>query len=151
METIKLEWHRQFASSRAVRMIFLAAVSGLAFCFALFLGWFVGAWLVLPFTGIEIGCVAIAFWWIERSADDFDCVEIADANVTVVSCRRRKSSQVVLKRDWLTTDLSSDLAEGKRSVRLRQAGQSVELLEFLPVREQHRALRDLRAALATRL
>jgi uncharacterized membrane protein len=129
----------------------LAAVSVLAFCFAVFLWWFVGAWLVLPFTGIEIGCVAIAFWWIEQSADDFDCVEIADASVTVLSCRRRKANQVVLKRDWLTTELGSELAGGTRSVRLRQAGQCVEFLEFLPVREQHRALRDLRAALATRL
>ena len=129
----------------------LAAVSVLAFCFAVFLWWFVGAWLVLPFTGIEIGCVAIAFWWIEQSADDFDCVEIADASVTVLSCRRRKANQVVLKRDWLTTELGSELAGGTRSVRLRQAGLCVEFLEFLPVREQHRALRDLRAALATRL
>ena len=151
MGTIKLEWRRQFASSRSVRIMVLAAISVLAFCFAVFLWWFVGAWLVLPFTGIEIGCVAIAFWWIEQSADDFDCVEIADASVTVLSCRRRKANQVVLKRDWLTTELGSELAGGTRSVKLRQAGQCVEFLEFLPVREQHRALRDLRAALATRL
>jgi uncharacterized membrane protein len=151
MKTIKLEWRRQFASSRSLRILVLAAVGVLAFCFALFLWWFVGAWLVLPFAGIEIGCVAIAFWWIEQSAGDFDCVEIADASVTVLSCRRRKANQVVLKRDWLTTELGSELAGGRRSVRLRQAGQSVELLEFLPMREQHRALRDLRAALATRL
>ncbi len=151
MGTIKLEWRRQFASSRAVRIVVLAALGVLAFCFALFLWWFVGAWLVLPFTGIEIGCVAIAFWWIEQSVDDYDCVEIADVSVTVLSCRRRKANQVVLKRNWLTVELGSEVAGGTRSVRLRQAGQSVELLEFLPVREQHRALRDLRAALATRL
>ncbi len=151
MEAIKLEWRRQFASTSTLRVTVLVAVSVLASCFALFLWWFVGAWLVLPFTGIEIGCVAIAFWWLEQSANDCDCVEIGGSSVTVVSCRRHKSHRVELKRDWLAVELGCQMGSGKRSIRLRQAGRTVDVLEFLPVPDQHRALRDLRAALATRL
>jgi uncharacterized membrane protein len=149
MDAINLEWRRQFATSRRARLTVLVAVGALCVSFALFLWWFVGAWVVLPFAGLEIGCVAFAFWWLEQAADDRDLIEVTDANVKIVCCRRQRSQQTVFNRGWLSTELKCDSMGNPRGLRLNQSGRSVELAEFLPVSEQHRALRDLRKALSS--
>ena len=147
---INLEWRRQFSASRKARMAVLGAVATLSVCFALFLLWFAGAWMILPFAGLEIACVVVAFWWLERAADDRDCVEVTETQVKVDRHRRKNAQRFEFDRGWLSTELKRDQMGGLHGVRLLQSGRCVELLEFLPVSEQHRALRDLRTALATR-
>ena len=131
-------------------MAVLGAVSALSVSFALFLWWFVGVWMILPFAGLEIVCVAVAFGWLELAADDRDCVEVTDSRVKIISFRGLTSKQFEFNRGWLSTDLKRDQMGGSRGVTLRQSGRCVELLEFLPVSEQHRALRELRIALSAR-
>ena len=150
MDAVNLEWRRQFATCRQVRVAVLAAVVTISFSFALFLWWFVGAWMILPFAGLEVICVAIAFGWLELAADDRDCVEVTENRVKIVRFRRLRSQHFEFNRGWLSTELKRDPIGGLRGVTLRQSGRSVELLEFLPVSEQHQALRELRIALSTR-
>lgn len=150
MDAVNLEWRRQFATCRQVRVAVLAAVATISFSFALFLWWFVGAWMILPFAGLEVICVAIAFGWLELAVDDRDCVEVTENRVKIVRFRRLRSQHFEFNRGWLSTELKRDPMGGLRGVTLRQSGRSVELLEFLPVSEQHQALRELRIALSTR-
>lgn len=150
MSAISLEWRRQFASSRKLRATAFLAILGLSCVFALFLWWFAGAWVVLPFAGLEIGCVGLAFWWLEQSVDDRDRVEISEFGVMVISDRRRRSRQIEFNTGWVATELCGDVDGRGQGLRLRQSGRSIELLEFLSVPEQHRALRELRVALASR-
>jgi uncharacterized membrane protein len=147
MDAVNLKWHRQFATHRSVRMSVLGAVATTSISFALFLWWFAGVWMILPFAGLEILCVAGAFWWLEMAADDSDSVAITENRVEVVSRRRKKLQRHEFSRGWLATELKHDSMGGLRGVRLRQSGRCVELLEFLPVSQQRQALRDLRAAL----
>jgi len=116
----------------------------------MFLWWFAGAWLVLPFAGLEIGCVGAAFWWLEQARDDRDQVEISESGVVVSSYRRHRLRRIEFSRGWLSTDLCSSEDGRGPGLRMRQSGRSFELLEFLSVPEQHRALRELRVALASR-
>ena len=150
MSAVRLEWRREFASSRKLRAAVFAAIVALSSVFAIFLWWFAGAWVVLPFAGLEIGCVGAAFWWLEQSIEDRDRVEISDSSVLVVSFRRRRSRQIEFGRGWLSTELCCESDGRARGLRMRQSGRSFELLEFLSVPEQHRALRELRVALASR-
>lgn len=131
-------------------MAVLGAVTTLSLSFAVFLWWFAGVWMILPFAGLEIMCVAVAFWWLERAVDDRDCVEVTETQVKIDRCRGQQAQRFEFNRGWLSTELKRDRMGGSHGVRLAQSGRSVELLEFLPVSEQHQALRDLRAALATR-
>ena len=142
MDAVYLEWRRQFATSRKARVVILTALGVLAASFAVFLWWFAGAWIILPFAGLEIGCVVFAFWWLEQAADDRDSVEIAGSRVTIIRSRRKASQRIVFDRSWLSAELNCDLHGISRGVRLRQSGRGVELLEFLPVIEQARALKD---------
>lgn len=150
MDTVNLEWRRQFATSRQVRMAVLGAVATISISFALFLWWFAGIWMILPFAGLEVVCVGVAFGWLELAADDRDCVEVTDNRVKIARIRRLRAQQFEFNRGWLSTELKRDRMGGLHGVTLRQSGRSVELLEFLPVSEQHRALRDLRSALSSR-
>jgi uncharacterized membrane protein len=150
MSDIRLEWRRQFASSRQVRVAVFLALAALSCLFAVFLWVFVGAWVVLPFAGLEICCVGAAFWWLEQAADDCDRVEISESGVLVLSYRRHRLRQIEFSRGWLSTDLCNGEGGSKSGLRMRQSGRSCELLEFLSVPEQHRALRELRLALASR-
>lgn len=106
--------------------------------------------MILPFAGLEIVCVGIAFWWLEVAANDCDCVEVTETRVKIVRRRRRISQQFEFNRGWLSTELKRDRMGGLHGVRLFQSGRCVELLEFLPVSEQARALWLLRKALSTR-
>ncbi len=150
MDTVNLEWRRQFATSRQVRMAVLGAVATISISFALFLWWFAGIWMILPFAGLEVACVGVAFGWLELAADDRDCIEVTDSRVKIARIRRLRAQQFEFNRGWLSTELKRDRMGGLHGVTLRQSGRSVELLEFLPVSEQHRALRDLRSALLSR-
>ena len=106
--------------------------------------------MILPFAGLEIICVATAFWWLEQAVDDRDCVEVTESRVNIHRFRGQHAQRFEFNRGWLSTEIKRDRMGGLRGVRLLQSGRSVELLEFLPVSEQHQALRDLRALLATR-
>lgn len=150
MSVIRLEWRRQFASSRQLRWAAFAALAFVSCVFAVFLWWFADAWVVLPFTGLEIGCVGAAFWWLEQGVDDRDQIEINESGVRVSSYRRRQVRQMEFSRGWLSAELCSRENGEAPGVRMRQSGCSFEFLEFLSVPEQHRALRELRLALASR-
>lgn len=148
MNSINLKWRREFSVSRRVRVGVLAALASVCVSFALFLWWFAGVWVILPFAGLEIACVATAFGWLERSVGDFDCVQIAQGRVMVLRCRAKRAQRFEFNNVWLVTELKRDRMGGARGVRLLQSGRCVELVEFLPVLEQHRVLRELRTALA---
>ena len=150
MESITLEWRRQFATERRHRIMAFGAIAALSISFALFWLLYAGVWAVLPFTGAELICVAVAFWSIEQAADDRDRVEVSDDSVNVVRVRRRKLARCTFTRNWLSTDLAKNGRSGASGIRLQQSGRSVALVEFLSVPEQVQALGELRHALSLR-
>jgi uncharacterized membrane protein len=147
MSTIKIEWKRHFASDRTLRLRVFAAIAALSFAFAFFLGWLVGAWLIVPFAGLEVGCLAIAFWWVERQAKDFDAIEIFEAEVAVTRCRNQRVERFSFARGWVQVDIEIDARGREKGVRLRQSGRAVSLAEFFNGAGQRTAVRQLRSAL----
>ncbi len=150
MEALTLEWRRQFATERRHRIMVFGAIAAVSVSFALFWLLFAGVWVILLFTGAELICVALAFWWIEQDAEDRDRVEVSDDSVDVVRVRRRKLVRCTFTRNWLSTDLAKNGSSGACGIRLQQSGRSVALVEFLSVPEQVQALGELRHALSLR-
>jgi uncharacterized membrane protein len=150
MEALTLEWRRQFATERRHRIMAFTAIATLSISFALFWLLFAGIWVILPFTAAELMCVAVAFLWIERAAEDRDWIEVSDDRVNVMRIRRKKAVQSTFTRNWLSTDLAINSLTGASGIRLQQSGRSIALVEFLSVSEQIRALRELRHALSLR-
>ena len=150
MEVLTLEWRRRFATERRQRVFAFAAIAGLSVSFALFWLLVAGVWVILPFTLVELTCVATAFWWFEQSSDDSDRVEFTDDGVNVVRVRRRQAAKFSFTRNWLAIELASNSSSGRSGVQFRQSGRTVGLVEFLSVPEQFRALSELRHALLVR-
>ncbi len=142
------EYKRELATSRSQRLGVLAVIAAISFAFALFLGWFVGAWLILPFAGIEVGCVTAAFLWIERRADDCDRIALGDASISVTRVRGKRSETHTFTRAWVQIDVEAAPDGRQCGLRLRQSGHVVRMGEFLRETQIRTAARELKQALA---
>jgi uncharacterized membrane protein len=148
MGTNRLQFKRNLASTPRQRAMALTAIAVASFAFALFLGWFVGAWLILPFAGLEVGCVAAAFWWFERRSADCDVVEIGDSSILVTRQRGKARETHVFTRAWAQVDIEHDDRGRDLALRVRQSGRSVTFGEFLRSSERKHAAREIRAAMS---
>jgi uncharacterized membrane protein len=77
----------------------LAALAGIALVVALgFLH--IGAWLVLPFAGLEIMAFAYAFHTVYLHADDFESITIENDRVVVEKRNVKEITTTVFQRYW---------------------------------------------------
>jgi uncharacterized membrane protein len=124
----------------------LCAVSlGLALAFAAF-----GAWLVLPYSVLEMAVLFLAFRWIGRHAADWERVSVRGDRVIVERERAGVLTRHEFNRCW--TRLESDRGEFSRVPRLAlcSAGERVPFGDDLSAAERERAAKELRRALAAR-
>lgn len=66
----------------------------------------VGAWLVLPFAGLEIAVVGAALLYLRRHADDCELLVIDEQRVWVVQRRGGKDEQHGFQRYWARVRLT---------------------------------------------
>ncbi|MCX8097677.1 MAG: DUF2244 domain-containing protein [Casimicrobiaceae bacterium] len=141
-------WQRRWASSRRLRWGVFAALSALSVAYSVFLIALTGGWPILPFVGLDLLAVGLAFLWIECRSFDFDEVEIDRDHVHVRQCRLLRVRRHRFDRAWVQVSLESSAYRGG-SLRLAQSGLSVRLAEFLDDRERRAALQWLRSAIAS--
>jgi uncharacterized membrane protein len=67
-----------------------------------------GAWLVLPFAGLELMAFCYAFYSIYTHANDFESVTIDAENVRVEQRIKNKVTSTVFKRYWAQVNLKQD-------------------------------------------
>jgi uncharacterized membrane protein len=92
------------ASGRLRVFVFVFAVSiGIACAFAIF-----GAWLILPFAGLEMLVLYLAFREIGRHAGDYERIAIGRDRVRVESCETGQLSHDELSRCWARVVASRD-------------------------------------------
>lgn len=109
----------------------------------------VGAWPVLPYSALELLCLAAAFAIIERRARDWERLTVAGDRViveSVVGGRRRTRE---FNRRWLQVEVRNRGITHEPRLTLRFAGEATEFGEALsPGRriEVAKALRRLTAA-----
>ena len=110
------------STGRLFVFAFIFAVSiGIAAGFAL-----LGAWLILPFAGLEMLVLYLAFRYVDRRAGDFERIAIAGDRVEIEICEAGRSSSYEFNRCW--AQLVS--REGER-LALRSHGREVEIGRYL--------------------
>lgn len=127
--------------SPAGRRCCLFLIAGVTFGIALGFAW-AGAWLVLPFAGLEVGVLAWAFRELGSHAGDYEMIRIRGDTVLV---ERRDGAQVSrheFNRHWARLLTERDEAGGL-ALRLRSHGREVVL--------GRRLAPEARAALAQEL
>ena len=134
--------------SRGRRRLFaaLCVVSlGLALGFAAF-----GAWLVLPYSALEMVVLYLAFLWIERHSADWERVSVCGDRVLV----ERESAGVLTRRElnryWTRVEIADEGFGRAPRLSLRFAGQRVPFGADLEAAARGTIARDLRRVLAAR-
>lgn len=88
-----------------------------------------GAWPVLPFAGLEVALVALAFHALGRHDRDFERLEIGEHEVRLESCEAGRRTRFVAARAWARLVVSR---RGTRcSLALAYAGRRVPLGRLL--------------------
>ena len=106
----------------------------------------IGAWPVMPFAGLEVVLVALAFRVLQSHDGDFERLEVHPHEVVVEARDARSSSRFVANRAWVRVEL---LRRGRRcTLRLAYAGQRVTLGRMLTDEGRRRLARELRKRMA---
>jgi len=108
-----------------------------------------GLWMVLPFVGLELLAVAVAFLCYGRHAADFERIELTDGRLSVeqIDAQRRREFSFVLP--WVRVETSErGLAMGARvQVELVSEQRRVEVGRHLLDAKRKVLARELKTAL----
>jgi uncharacterized membrane protein len=102
----------------------------------------VGAWPVMPFAGLEVGLVFLAFHLVRLHDADFEHLEIGPHEVRVVSRDAESLTRFVAHRPWARVIVRE---RGARcTLGLAYAGRTVQLGRLLSDEGRRRLADDLR-------
>lgn len=84
-----------------------------------------GAWLVVPFAGLDMLVVYLAFRYVEQRSSDYECLTFLDDNIVVESRCGGRTDRYEFNRHWVqVTFIEAKGAERGRLV-LRSHGKEV--------------------------
>ncbi|MGH8849920.1 MAG: DUF2244 domain-containing protein [Casimicrobiaceae bacterium] len=124
-----------------------ASLCTLSFGFALMFA-ALGAWLVLPYSALEMGVLFWAFKSFERGAADWERITVCGDRVIVESERGGVRTEQVFNRHWLRIELEGQGFGRAPALALRYAGKRTAFGAALPADERIKLSRDLRRVLA---
>lgn len=91
----------------------------------------VGAWLVVPFSGLEVLALGWALYYVSCHVGDYECIVIAGDRVVVETRSHKTVRSVELERYWVQVVVLPASARGKCRVWVRSRGKEVELGRFV--------------------
>jgi uncharacterized membrane protein len=107
------------STGRLLVFAFIFVVSvGIAAAFAVF-----GAWLILPFAGLEMLVLYLAFHYLERHAADYELIEIDGGEVRVEQFEGGAMRSQAFSRYWARVVVSP----GGSRLALRSHGRELEI------------------------
>ena len=107
-----------------------------------------GAWLVLPYSVLEMAVLYLAFLWIDRHASDWERVSVCGDRVVVERERAGVQSRCEFNRYWARIDVENQGFNRAPRLTLRFAGQSIAIGEELSAEDRGAVARDLKRLLA---
>ena len=127
------------SAGRLAVFVFIFVVSvGIAAAFAL-----LGAWLILPFAGLEMLVLYVAFRYVDRHAADYERIAIDGDRVEVEFFVAGREQRHELNRCWAQVAVSGD---GSR-LALRSHGRELEIGRYLNDEQRVKLARELRRQL----
>ena len=132
--------------SPASRLLFLCFIASVTFGIALTFAW-LGAWLVLPFAGLEIGVLVWAFRHVARHAQDYEKITIQGDCLTVECRSVERVTRHEFNRCWARVMLEP-AAHGECRIALRSHGRQVELGRYLNSAQRQALAKELRMQLS---
>lgn len=111
-----------------------------------------GAWLVLPFAGLEIAILSYAFYTVYLHSADFESITIDDIHIIIEKKSREKFSKTQFQRYWAQITerevKSSDGVKSKKGLFISSHGKYVEFgRDFITDAQRSFLARELRQKL----
>ncbi len=97
-----------------------------------------GAWLVMPFAGLELAALAAAFYYVNGNADDYESLQISGDRLVIETRSRKRIERVEFNRYWVRVVLQV-LPGGIQRLLLCSTGKEVGFGRYLSD-EQRKAL-----------
>jgi uncharacterized membrane protein len=110
-------------SARGMKFV-VAIVAFISFSIGLSFS-LMGAWLILPFAGLEVIAIAYAFYYVNCRAGDYESITIEGDDIEIEKRNYNNTSHTVFNRYWARVILR-DLPCGDQSLWLRSHGKEVE-------------------------
>jgi uncharacterized membrane protein len=108
-----------------------------------------GAWLVLPFAGLEIGVLAVGLYLNARSGSGREVIDLSGSELRVLRGRRELAEVARMHRHWTRASLIRDPRGWYPGRLLLQChGRSIEIGRALVESERDRLAQDLQARLS---
>lgn len=134
-----LDWAERW---RAFWLIaFVSAIIACAFAAA-------GAWLILPFAGLEVGALFLAFRLLDRRANDYERLTIDGDRLVVEQRQQGRLSRFEGNRLW--TQVVVRRQSARVEIALRYHGREIEFGTFLSDEARSRAARSLQEQLRSK-
>ena len=141
-EPVLEDWlmKRNCSASPRQFVLFYASLAGFSLVIATLLMW-QGAWLVMPFTGIELLAVGVAFAIYARHAVDYERIRLYPHRLVIERMDAERLTQIEFNPRWVRVEPG---ATPRDPIRLVSRGQTVVI-------GQHLRRRTARIAQALRL
>lgn len=119
----------------------LAAIAATTLVIAAFAA-AIGAWPVMPYAGLEVAVLALAFRVLKRHDADFERLEVGEHEVRLEAREAHRTTRFVAHRSWARVEVRK---RGWRcSLRLSYAGRAVPLGRMLSDEGRRRLAESLR-------
>ncbi len=102
-----------------------------------------GAWLVLPFVGLEIAALAYAFYYVNRHETDYESISIEGDNLIVERCVGETVTQQVVSPYWVKV-VQQELANGELHLYLQSHGKDIVIGRYLTRKQRELLARQLK-------
>lgn len=119
-----------------ILLTLIPCVIGVAFCF-------LGAWLVLPFVGLEIVALAYAFYYVNRHETDYECISLEGDSLVVERCIDENVTQQVINPYWVKV-VQHELPNGELHLYLQSHGKEIEVGRYLTRKQRELLARQLK-------
>lgn len=107
-----------------------------------------GAWLILPFAGLEIAALALVLRWLRAHAEDFERVSVCGDRVMLDVRESDRTRHMEFNRLWATLVVRRQRWSTKLA--LRSHGREFEVGRFLDDGGRQALARELKCRLAGR-
>ncbi|MFM9914118.1 MAG: DUF2244 domain-containing protein [Methylophilaceae bacterium] len=107
-----------------------------------------GAWLVLPFVGLEIFALGFAFYHVNSHADDYESISIEGDSLVIERRTGQQLSQFVLNPYWAKL-VRHELPNGELCLGLLSHGKEIEIGRYLTKKQRELLAKQLHQRIGT--
>jgi uncharacterized membrane protein len=110
--------------------------------------WWIGAWMVVPFTVIELSVLGIALLIYARHARDYEKITLQDSELIVELSVGYKNTVTQWNALWIRVNEPESLYDRKKNLVVLESGdQTISIGQFILAEKRHDLAKEIRQAL----